>query len=399
MAITGPAWYIVAMPFGFELETTSGPARAGRLTTDHGEVPTPVFMPVGTQATVKAILPSALRDDIDARIILGNAYHLFLRPGVDRIEEAGGLHRFMAWDRPILTDSGGYQVFSLADMRKVGDDGITFRSHIDGSLQLFTPEVVIEAEARIGADIVMSFDYCTALPCERKEAERAVELTTDWARRGLEVRGPRFRHYDHEQVIFGIVQGSSYADLRRRSLAELLELDFPGYAVGGLSVGESKEQTWEMAEIVTEGLPEDRPRYLMGVGTPVDLVDGVARGIDMFDCVMPTRNGRNGTVFTGDGKMVLKNACHAADFRPIDEACGCDTCRNFSRAYIRHLFAAGEILGPVLATHHNLYFYCDTMTRMRAAIERDEFGPWRREFTDRYAAGEAERIARSQHAN
>jgi queuine tRNA-ribosyltransferase len=387
------------MPFGFELEHTSGPARAGRLRTDHSVIETPVFMPVGTQATVKAALPSALRDDIGARIILGNAYHLFLRPGVDLIETAGGLHGFMGWDRSILTDSGGYQVFSLADLRKVDTDGITFRSHIDGSLHLFTPEKVIEVQARIGADIIMSFDYCTALPCERAEAELAVELTTAWARRGLAVRGPRFSHYDHEQVVFGIVQGSSYADLRRRSMGELLEMEFPGYAVGGLSVGESKEQTWEMTEIVTGGLPVDRPRYLMGVGTPLDLVDGVARGIDMFDCVLPTRNGRNGTVFTNDGKMVLKNARYANDFRPIDEECGCDTCRSFTRAYIRHLFVAGEILGPVLATHHSLYYYCETMRRMREAIARDEFETWRRAFAERYNAGEAERTNRSLHAN
>jgi queuine tRNA-ribosyltransferase len=290
-------------------------------------------------------------------------------------------------------------VFSLADLRKVDTDGVTFRSHIDGSLHLFTPEKVIEAQARIGADIVMSFDYCTALPCERAEAELAVELTSAWARRGLALRGARFRHYDHEQVVFGIVQGSSYADLRRRSLGELLELDFPGYAVGGLSVGESKDETWEMTEVVAEGLPVDRPRYLMGVGTPLDLVDGVARGIDMFDCVLPTRNGRNGTVFTNDGKMVLKNARYANDFRPIDEECGCSTCRNFTRAYIRHLFTAGEILAPVLATHHSLYYYCNTMRRMREAIARDEFETWRREYAQRYTAGEAERTNRSLHAN
>jgi queuine tRNA-ribosyltransferase len=355
-------------------------------------------MPVGTQATVKATRPSALFGDIGARIILGNTYHLFLRPGIALLEAAGGLHRFMGWDGPILTDSGGFQVFSLEGLRKVDADGVTFRSHIDGSLCRFTPESVIEAQAGIGADIVMSFDYCTALPCERAEAELAVELTTDWARRGLDVLGARFERYGHEHAVFGIVQGSSYPDLRRRSMADLLEMDFPGYAVGGLSVGESKAQTWDIAELVTGGLPADRPRYLMGVGTPLDLVDGVARGIDMFDCVLPTRNARNGTVFTRDGKVVLKNAQYAADFRPLDEECACDTCRNFSRAYIRHLFAAGEILGPVLATHHSLYFYCDTMRRMREAIEHGTFEPWRREFTDRYTRGERERAVRNQHA-
>ena len=385
------------MPFGFRLECTSGGARAGVIHTDHGSITTPVFMPVGTQGTVKATTSEKLKDPIGAQIILGNAYHLFLRPGVALVERAGGLHRFIEWDRPILTDSGGYQVYSLADMRRIDDDGISFRSHIDGSLHLFTPEVVIEAQAKIGADIIMSFDYCAPFPCERAEAERAVELTTDWAKRGLSPFGSRFTNRDneYEQVVFGIVQGSCYPDLRRRSMEALLELDFPGYAVGGLSVGEAKDQMWEITELVTGGLPQNRPRYLMGVGTPMDLVDGVACGIDMFDCVMPTRNARNGTVFTRKGKMVLKNTAFTDDFLPIDEECGCDTCRDHSRAYIRHLFAAGEILGPVLATHHSLYFYCDLMRRMRAAIEADRFEAWRAEFTEQYNSGE-HRVARNQ---
>ncbi|MCK5619605.1 MAG: tRNA guanosine(34) transglycosylase Tgt [Candidatus Krumholzibacteria bacterium] len=385
------------MPFGFRLECTSGGARAGVIHTDHGSITTPVFMPVGTQGTVKATTSEKLKDPIGAQIILGNAYHLFLRPGVALVERAGGLHRFIEWDRPILTDSGGYQVYSLADMRRIDDDGISFRSHIDGSLHLFTPEVVIEAQAKIGADIIMSFDYCAPFPCERAEAERAVELTTDWAKRGLSPFGSRFTNRDneYEQVVFGIVQGSCYPDLRRRSMEALLGLDFPGYAVGGLSVGEAKDQMWEITELVAGGLPQNRPRYLMGVGTPMDLVDGVACGIDMFDCVMPTRNARNGTVFTRKGKMVLKNTAFTDDFLPIDEECGCDTCRDHSRAYIRHLFAAGEILGPVLATHHSLYFYCDLMRRMRAAIEADRFEAWRAEFTEQYNSGE-HRVAREQ---
>jgi queuine tRNA-ribosyltransferase len=278
-------------------------------------------------------------------------------------------------------------VYSLSDLRRIDDDGITFRSHVDGSLHRFTPEVVIEAEARIGADIVMSFDYCAPFLCDRDEAERAVRLTSEWARRGRDVYGPRFDRSGHEQVIFGIVQGSCYHDLRRLSMDQLLAMDFPGYAIGGLSVGEDKASMWEIIERVAPGLPADRPRYLMGVGTPVDLVDGVARGVDMFDCVMPTRNARNGTVFTRKGKMVLKNAAFATDFAPIDESCGCDACRHFSRAYIRHLFAAGEILGPVLATHHSLYFYCDLMRRMREAIEADRFDAWRRDFVDTYTSG------------
>jgi queuine tRNA-ribosyltransferase len=382
------------MPFGFRLECTSGAARAGEIRTDHGVIQTPVFMPVGTQGTVKATTPEKLKDPIGAQIILGNAYHLFLRPGVDLVERAGGLHRFMQWDRPILTDSGGYQVYSLADLRRIDDDGITFRSHVDGSLHMFTPEVVIDAQARIGADIIMSFDYCAPFPCERSEAERAVELTTRWARRGLSQLGARFtRPGGHEQVIFGIVQGSCYADLRRRSMGDLMEQDFPGYAIGGLSVGEAKEEMWDITGLVAGELPEDRPRYLMGVGTPMDLVDGVARGVDMFDCVLPTRNARNGTVFTRTGKMVLKNAGFTDDFSPIDEQCGCDTCRHYSRAYIRHLFSAGEILGPVLATHHSLYFYCELMRRMRGAIEAGRFDEWRAEFTEQYTSGE-HRIAR-----
>jgi len=347
-----------------------------------------VFMPVGTQATVKATLPSLLRDPIGARIILGNAYHLFLRPGVDVVEAAGGLHKFMGWDGPILTDSGGYQVFSLADLRKVSDEGVTFRSHVDGSLHLFTPETVIEAQSRIGADIIMSFDYCAALPCGREEAEMAVSLSTQWARRGRDVLGARFDRNGYEQVIFGIVQGGSWEDLRRRSTEELLELDFPGYAVGGLSVGEDKDIMWDMTRVVTPLLPVDRPRYLMGVGTPLDLVEGVSNGVDMFDCVLPTRNARNGTIFTRDGRMVLRNAAYTRDMRPIDEACGCMTCRSFSRSYLRHLFASGEILGPVLATHHSLFFYCDTMREMRAAIQRGAFDSWRTAFVERYAAND-----------
>jgi queuine tRNA-ribosyltransferase len=376
------------MPFGFRLECTSGGARAATITTDHGAIRTPVFMPVGTQATVKGITPDKLADPVGAQIILGNAYHLVLRPGVELIEAAGGLHRFMDWPRPILTDSGGYQVYSLSDLRKISDEGITFRSHIDGALHLFTPESVVEAQARIGADIVMSFDYCAPFPCERQEAERAVALTTAWAQRGLEPLGARFHRGGHEQALFGIVQGSCFADLRRRSAAELVELDFPGYAIGGLSVGEAKEQMRDITALVTEQLPRDKPRYLMGVGTPLDLVDAVARGVDMFDCVLPTRNARNGTVFTRQGKMVLKNATFTRDFSPIDEACGCDTCRHYTRAYLRHLFAAGEILGPVLATHHSLYFYCDVMRKMRAAIEADRFDAWRKEFTEEYTSGE-----------
>ena len=373
------------MPFSFSLDTTDGGARAATLSTDHGIIKTPVFMPVGTQGVVKAASPEDL-DRIGAQIILSNAYHLFLRPGVELLVEAGGLHRFMSWSRPILTDSGGYQVFSLADLRQLSDDGVTFRSHLDGSLHMFTPESVIEIQAKIGADIIMSFDYCTAFPCSREEAEKAVSLTTRWARRGVEVYGTRFDRNGYEQALFGIVQGSVYEDLREQSRDELLELDFPGYALGGLSVGETKEQTMNVVAGVTAGLPVDKPRYLMGVGTPHDLVEGVSRGIDMFDCVLPTRNARNGSVFTRDGKLVMKNSVHRRDFSPLDPDCGCYTCRNFSRSYLRHLFIAGEIMGPILATHHSLYFYCDLMGEMRDAIEQGVFDRWRSQFLSRYTS-------------
>ncbi len=374
------------MPFSFKLQHTSGAARAGSFATDHGEVLTPVFMPVGTQATVKAVSPDKLRD-LGAQIILGNTYHLYLRPGTEVLRAAGGLHKFMTWDHPILTDSGGYQVFSLAELRKVTDEGITFQSHLDGSKHLFSPEMVIETQAAIGADIVMSFDYCPKLPCDHAEALRSVELTTDWARRGRDVFGARFNTYGYEQVIFGICQGAVDPELRVRSMEELMAMDFPGYAIGGLSVGEKKEQMWSITELCGRTLPVDKPRYLMGVGTPVDLVEGVARGVDMFDCVLPTRNARNnGTVFTHDGRLVLKNAAFARDFGPIEEGCTCYTCQHFSRAYLRHLIVAGEILGISLATHHSLHFYCQLMGEMRAAIISDRFDAWRAEFLARFTA-------------
>jgi queuine tRNA-ribosyltransferase len=374
------------MPFAFRLEAESHGARAGTLVTDHGEIPTPVFMPVGTQGTVKGTTVDGIRAS-GARIVLGNAYHLTLRPGVDVIERAGGLHRFIGWDGAILTDSGGYQVFSLARLRSVDDDGVRIRSHIDGTLHTFTPESVVEAQARIGADILMSFDYFGAIPCDRKEAERSVRLTTEWARRGRSVFGPRFTRGGYEQVVFGIVQGAQYPDLRGRSVEEIAALDFPGYAIGGLSVGESKNETREITEMVTSALPADRPRYLMGMGTPLDIVDGVARGVDMFDCVLPTRNARNATVFTRDGKVMLRNAAHAGDLSPLDPACGCTVCRLHSRAYLRHLFLAGEMLGPILATQHNLYFYAETMREARDAVTRGDFDAWRRAFAERFTRG------------
>ncbi len=355
-------------------------------------------MPVGTQGAVKGLTAGDVRDT-GARLILGNAYHLYLRPGVDLIARVGGLHRFVGWDGAMLTDSGGYQVFSLASLMRVDDEGVTFRSHIDGSLHQFTPELVMEAQARIGADIVMSFDSFGGIPSARPEAERSVKLTTEWAARGLKTLGRRFSRYGYEQVVFGIVQGAEYPDLRARSAHELAELDFPGYAIGGLSVGESKESTWELTESTTALLPENRPRYLMGMGTPLDLIDAVACGIDMLDCVLPTRNARNGTVFTRDGKLVLRNAAYADDLSPLDAECACVACRNHTRAYLRHLFLSNEMLGPMLATAHNLFFYADVMRAARESIVSGTFDAWSSAFSDRFARAEREASARARIEN
>jgi queuine tRNA-ribosyltransferase len=378
------------MPFAFHLDATSDRARAGRVVTDHGEIPTPVFMPVGTQATVKGVTIEGI-ESTGARILLGNTYHLCMRPGPELIERAGGLHRFMGWDGAILTDSGGYQVFSLASLRRLGDDGVRFRSHVDGSLHMFTPESVMTAQARIGADILMSFDYFGGIPCPRPDAEQSVALTTAWAKRGRAVNGARFNKHGWEQVVFGIVQGAEYEDLRRRSAEEIVALDFPGYAIGGLAVGEDKAQTRDITELAASLLPADRPRYLMGMGTPLDLVEAVARGVDMFDCVLPTRNGRTGTVFTRDGRVVLKNATHQEDYTPLDLECTCTTCRRHTRAYLRHLFMVGEMLGPMLATQHNLHFFADVMREARRAIVNGSFASWRAAFVERYERGESAR--------
>jgi len=383
------------MPFSFRVDATSGAARAGVLTTDHGTFPTPVFMPVGTQGTVKGTTVESVWST-GARILLGNTYHLYLRPGTDLVERAGGLHRFMGWDGAILTDSGGYQVFSLASLRKVTENGVEFRSHVDGSSHLFTPESVMEIQARLGADILMSFDYFGGIPSPRKDAEESVRLTTRWARRGRDVNGARFNRHGWEQVVFGIVQGADHPDLRARSREEIVALDFPGYAVGGLAVGENKPDTWDIAGAVAEGLPADKPRYLMGMGTPLDLIDGVARGIDMFDCVLPTRNARNGTVFTRDGKLVLKNAVHATALVPLDDECECPACRKYTRAYLRHLVVAGEMLGPMLATVHNLHFYADVMRAARDAIMNGRFDAWRSAFTNRFSRAGADENGAAQ---
>jgi queuine tRNA-ribosyltransferase len=362
-------------------------ARAGVLHTAHGPVETPVFMPVGTQATVKALTQEML-EELDARIVLANTYHLFLRPGEHVIRELGGLHRFMAWDRAILTDSGGYQVLSLAPLRTVHEEGVHFQSHLDGSRHVLTPERAIEIQVALGSDVLMVLDECVGNPAERAEAERAVRLTTAWARRS-KVRFEQLRAEGllTPAALFGIIQGSLYADLRRRSMEELLEIGFDGYAIGGLSVGEEKSAMLDMVEYVAELMPRQHPRYLMGVGTPADLIESVRRGVDMFDCVLPTRNARNGQVFTSCGPLNIKNAAYARDPRPLDEECACRVCRRYSRAYIRHLYASGEILSAILCTYHNLHFYLDTMRKIRQAIVLGNFAEFAQEFLRRYQEG------------
>ena len=348
-------------------------ARAGVLHTTRGDVQTPVFMPVGTCATVKTLSPDELKA-LGAQIILSNTYHLYLRPGHSLIAEMGGLHTFMNWDRPILTDSGGFQVFSLADLRKIREDGVEFRSHIDGSSHYFSPEKVMEIEMALGADIAMAFDECAPWPLEPRKVREAMDRTHRWAARAKAV------HTHPRQALFGIVQGGTVKELRQQSAKTLREMDFPGYGIGGLSVGEPKPLMDEMLDYTVPELPEDKPRYLMGVGSPDCLVEGVARGVDMFDCVLPTRIARNGTVLVPEGKLVIRNAEYARDPRPIQEGCGCYACQNFSRAYIRHLLKAGEVLGIRLTTIHNLYYLTHLMADIREAILDDRFEAFRQDF-------------------
>jgi len=339
-------------------------ARRGVLHTAHGDVETPVFMPVATAGTVKALQHEWL-EQLDTRIILANTYHLFLRPGHDRVARLGGLHRFMSWDRAILTDSGGYQVFSHRELRRIDEEGVHFRSHLDGSAHFLTPESVIDIQNALGSDIAMVFDECTPYPCSHVDAEKSMELSMRWARRCLE----RWRTTDDgARALFGIVQGSVFRELRRRSVDALVDLDFPGMAIGGLSVGEPKDEMFEVLEATAPLLPSDRPRYLMGVGTPEDLIRAVALGVDMFDCVLPTRNARNGCLFTSRGRILIRNAAYAEDQSPLDPDCACPTCRRYSRAYLRHLYLAGEHLSAILNTLHNVSFYLDMMRKIREFI-------------------------------
>jgi queuine tRNA-ribosyltransferase len=366
--------------FGFALLATDGPARRGRLTTPHGVVETPAFMPVGTQGTVKSLSPDDVRE-AGAQILLGNTYHLLLRPGPDLVRELGGLHRFMAWDGPILTDSGGFQVFSLAKLRKLTEDGVEFRSPVDGATHFLSPERAVEIQCALGSDIMHPLDECLAYPATRAQTERSLALTLRWAQRSLVAH----RAGAGAQALFGIVQGGSYPDLRARAVAETVALGFAGYAIGGMAVGEPKPMMRDLTEAVARALPADQPRYLMGVGKPEDLVESVARGVDMFDCVLPTRNARNGQCFTPDGPLTLKQARFTRDPAPLHEDCPCYACRRFSRAYLRHLFMADELLVYRLLSLHNLHFFLGLMTAMRAAIAAGAFEAFRTRFFARYS--------------
>jgi len=383
----------------FRIEARNGEARAGVLTTRRGEIETPVFMPVGTAGSVKGIRFEELESpDLDAKIILGNTYHLWLRPGIEVIRAAGGLHRFIGWNRALLTDSGGFQVWSLGDLRKITEEGTEFRSHVDGSRKFLSPEVSMEVQAALGSDIVMVFDECAPGQASHDETERSMELTTRWARRSqvafdrLQAQGADTGHVKPEnglsgrQALFGIVQGASHLDLRRRSLEQTVEIGFDGYAIGGLSVGEEKSVMFEVIDDIAPRMPYDHPRYLMGVGTPEDLIEAVARGVDMLDCVLPTRNGRTGQAFTSRGKLNIKNAQWVKDQRPLDESCRCAVCRRHTRSYLRHLYLSGEMLASILLTHHNLAFFLDTMRGVRQSIRSGDFPKFRREFTERLGA-------------
>ena len=390
-------------PITFEVVARDGEARAGILTTRRSIIETPVFMPVGTAGTVKGMRFETLDEELDARIILSNTYHLWLRPGAEIIRKCGGLHRFAGWQRALLTDSGGFQVWSLGALRKITEEGTRFRSHVDGSLQFLSPEISMEVQATLGSEIAMAFDECAAGDASPDVSRQSMELTARWAKRSRAkfdslqsqaldtARTEPTERINGAQALFGIIQGGAHLDLRRESLNRTTEIGFDGYAIGGLSVGEEKTLMWRVVTDIAPELPANQPRYLMGVGTPEDLVEAVSRGIDMFDCVLPTRNGRTGQAFTSRGKMNVKNAKWAVDTRPLDEACNCSVCKRHSRAYLRHLYLSGELLASVLLTHHNLAFFLDTMRRVRQSIRSGDFTKFRREFTERLNAFEQDK--------
>ncbi len=384
----------------WQVVAEEGAARAGILQTRRGTIETPVFMPVGTLGTVKGLRFEALEAaEMDARIILGNTYHLWLRPGVETIAVCGGLHRFTSWERALLTDSGGFQVWSLGALRRIAEAGVEFRSHVDGRLCFLSPEVSMDIQSALGSEIVMAFDECAPGEATHDVARRSMELTARWAARSRARfdtlqreerdlgRTPPRDGVSGAQSLFGIVQGAAHLDLRRESLARTVDVGFDGYAIGGLSVGEEKRVMYEVVETVAPLLPCDKPRYLMGVGTPEDLLEAVARGVDMFDCVLPTRNGRTGQAFTSRGKLNIKNARWTTDPRPLDDGCACAVCRRYSRAYLRHLYRTGEMLAGILLTHHNIAFFLDTMRRVRQSIRSGEFTRFRQEFTERISSG------------
>ncbi|MCM8791553.1 MAG: tRNA guanosine(34) transglycosylase Tgt [Candidatus Omnitrophica bacterium] len=352
-------------------------ARYGKLFALHGQIETPCFMPVGTQGTVKTLSPQDL-DSCGAQVILANVYHLFLRPGIETIKKLGGIHKFISWPKNILTDSGGYQIFSLAVLRRVTDDGVEFQSHLDGTRFFFTPEFVIDIQSDLGADIIMPLDECVHYPCPKDYAEISMRRTLDWAKRSKQ------RIIDKRQMLFGIIQGASYEDLRIVATKQTVEMDFDGYALGGFSVGEPKSLRYNIISLILNYLPYNQPRYLMGLGSPVEILESVERGIDLFDCVMPTRYGRNGTAFTSKGKITVRNAIFSSDSKPLDDECSCYTCNNFSRAYLRHLFNAKEILGARLVSLHNVYFYLKLMDRLRKAIKEDRLLEFKKEFLSKY---------------
>ena len=399
MVIVGPRNPTGMGPIEWKVTARDGNARTGILKTRRSDIETPVFMPVGTQGTVKGVRFEWLENELDARIILGNTYHLFLRPGPDVIRALGGLHKFTTWNRSLLTDSGGFQVFSLTDLRKLTEEGVEFRSHIDGSKKYLSPEISMEIQAALGSDIVMAFDECPPGDAGREATLQSLDMTVRWAARskrrfqdlqglGMDTGVLPAAGLSGQQALFGIIQGAGHLDLRKESLDRTVELEFDGYAIGGLSVGEEKSVMYDVLEFIAPRMPEDAPRYLMGVGTPEDMVEAVGHGIDMFDCVIPTRNGRTGSAFTSRGKLNIRNAKFTGDPSPLDPDCSCSVCRRYSRAYLRHIHQAGEMLAGILISHHNLAFFLDTMRRIREAITLGRFAEFRAEFTSKLSADE-----------